>query len=169
MTIQIKLYGDLKTKAKQQGDNEGAPSVLNIDNEGLGTVFDILKKFDVEETELSHIFVNGKYCGPGKEIKNGDQVGLFPRKMGLTFLEIAKNNTINVKVKLFAELQKYGPVTSEIDLPEGSTIKSVLIKYRIPKEETNLIIMVNGMPHQKSNRVLNDGDILAIFPIIAGG
>lgn len=169
MAIQIKLYGDLRAKTRRQDDDEGVPSVLNIDSEGIETVFDLLKKFDMKEAELSHIFVNGKYCGLGKKIKNGDRVALFPRRMGLIFLEIAKNNTINVKIKFFADLQKYAPATSEMDLPEGSTIKAVLEKYKIPKEETNLIILVNGMPHQKSNRILNNGDVVAIFPVIAGG
>jgi len=82
---------------------------------------------------------------------------------------MTNNNSISVTVKLFADLRKYGPDRMVLNLQEGSTIKSILEKYNIPKDDKNLIIMVNGRPHIKSSFILNDGDIVAIFPIIAGG
>ncbi len=82
---------------------------------------------------------------------------------------MTKNNSISVTVKLFADLRVYGPDRKVLDLQEGSTIKSILKKYKIPKDDKNLIIMVNGRPHIQSDFVLRDGDTVAIFPIIAGG
>ena len=82
---------------------------------------------------------------------------------------MTKNNSISVTVKLFADLREYGPDRTVLDLQEGSTIKSILHKYKIPKDDKNLIIMVNGRPHIESNFILKEGDIVALFPIIAGG
>ena len=82
---------------------------------------------------------------------------------------MTKNNSISVTVKLFADLRVYGPDRTVLDLQKGSTIKSILKRYKIPKDDKNLIIMVNGRPHIQSDFVLRDGDTVAIFPIIAGG
>ncbi len=82
---------------------------------------------------------------------------------------MTKNNSISVTVKLFADLRVYGPDRTVLVLQEGSTVKSILNRYKIPKDDKNLIIMVNGRPHIQSDFVLRDGDTVAIFPIIAGG
>ena len=82
---------------------------------------------------------------------------------------MTKTNFISVTVKLFADLRVYGPDRTVLDLQEGSTIKAILKKYKIPKDDKTLIIMVNGRPHIESDFVLKSGDIVALFPIIAGG
>jgi len=169
MAVIVKLYGDLREKAKQPGFDVGKPSTLRINSNGIDTILDILKKFNIEENELSHIFVNGKYCGPGKKIGEGDRIGLFPKRMALMFVEIAKNNTISVKFKLYANLRKYGLPEAMLDLPEGSTVNTLIQKANIPKEEKNLKILINGRPHQNQTTILNNGDIIAIFPPIGGG
>ncbi|MFX1340653.1 MAG: MoaD/ThiS family protein [Promethearchaeota archaeon] len=168
MSIKVKLYGDLREKVPNQGHNNGAPSILNIEDGEINTVFDILNKFSIEENEVSHIFVNFKYCGAGKSVKDGDQIGIFPRKMALMFVEINKNNIVSVTVKLFADLQQYGPAKSTLDMPEGSTINSIIEKYRIPKDK-KIIMLVNGLPRYDKNFVLNNDDVLSIFPPLAGG
>lgn len=168
MSIKVKLYGDLREKVSNQDHHNGAPSILNIEDGDINTVFDILNKLSIEENEISHIFVNFKYCGVGKTVKDGDQVGIFPKKMALMFVEISNNNTISITVKLFADLQKYGPAKSILDMPEGSTINSIVEKYRIPKEK-KIIMLVNGLPCYDKNLILNNNDTLAIFPPLAGG
>lgn len=168
MSIKVKLYGDLREKVSNQDHHNGAPSILNIEDGDINTVFDILNKLSIEENEISHIFVNFKYCGVGKTVKDGDQVGIFPKKMALMFVEISNNNTISITVKLFADLQKYGPAKSILDMPEGSTINSIVEKYRIPKEK-KIIMLVNGLPRYDKNLILNNNDTLAIFPPLAGG
>ena len=168
MSIKVKLYGDLREKVPNQDPHNGAPSILNIEHVNISTVFDILNRFSIEENEISHIFVNFKYCGIGKTVKEGDQVGIFPKKMALMFVEISNNNTISITVKLFADLQEYGPAKSLLDVPEGSTINTVLEKYRIPKEK-KIIILVNRLPRYDKNLILNNNDTLAIFPPLAGG
>ncbi len=64
------------------------PVTLKIEESNVHIVNDIVDKFAIREDELSHIFVNGKYCGIGKEVREGDRVGLFPKNMALMFAEI---------------------------------------------------------------------------------
>jgi molybdopterin converting factor small subunit len=88
MTIKVKLYGDLKEKAPQSNDNSISPSTLIIEIGDIKTVLDILNKFSIKQEEISHVFVNAKYSELRKEIKNGDRIGLFPKRMGLIFVEV---------------------------------------------------------------------------------
>jgi len=84
----VKLYGKLKENLKKYDLEENIPQSIKIDPDEFHSVNDILKKFAITEEELSHIFVNGKYCGIDKEVNNGDRVGLFPKNMALLFVEI---------------------------------------------------------------------------------
>ena len=145
---------------------------INIKSKGIKNALDILDKFIIEEDEISHIFVNGKYCGPGKEVRDGDRVGLFPKNMSLMFVEIPNLNSIYVKVKLFKDLRKYKMPKSVIEMPEGSTIKSILKKLMIMKilnEEKGLLFKVNGFLKHDRNFVMENNDSLAIFPPMASG
>ncbi|MHA1726534.1 MAG: MoaD/ThiS family protein [Promethearchaeota archaeon] len=169
MPLQVYLYGDLLEKAKEKKERNTPPLKFNIDKNEKKTVSDVLKEFGITENEISHIFVNGKYCGPGKEIKDGDRIGIFPRRMGLNFIEIATNNTIPITVKFFATLQKYGPPKAFMLVPEGSTVNTILKKYNIPLDKENVKIMVNGIPHISPDYILKKNDVVAIFPLLAGG
>ena len=88
MPILLKLYGDLRENVKDVDLESGLPVTFNIEDSNVRFVYDILKKYGINENKLSHIFVNGKYCGIGKEVKDGDRVGLFPKNMALMFVEI---------------------------------------------------------------------------------
>lgn len=169
MSITVKLYGILREKMREETLDSSLPLTLVISKSKYKTVNDIMRDYNIKEDEISHIFVNAAYCGPGKEVKEGDRVGLFPKKMAIMFAEIPHLNSIKITVKLFANLRKYGPDKSYIQIPEGSTINTVLNKIALPKEEKNLILMVNGLPKYDRNLVLNHHDTLAIFPPLAGG
>ncbi|TFG12496.1 MAG: hypothetical protein EU535_06135 [Promethearchaeota archaeon] len=169
MELKVKLYGTLKEKVSKSiltGENSDK---LNINGKENLRVSDVLDVLGLSESVISHIFVNNKYCGFGKEIKNGDRIGIFPKNMAIMFAEIPKINAIYVTVKLFASLRDYGPSKSLMDVPEGSTIKSLLKKFNIPKKEGKLITLINGQPCHENDCVLHDGDIVAIFPPIGGG
>jgi len=88
MPILIKLYGKLRENIKDIDLERGLPATLNIEESNVHFVYDIVEKFAISEDKLSHIFVNGKYCGIGKEVRDGDRVGLFPKNMALMFAEI---------------------------------------------------------------------------------
>jgi len=159
--MNVILYGDLKQKEQQKTNKDSSPLTINISNSEINTVYDLLDKLNIEENEVSHIFVNHKYCGPGKEIKEGDRVALFPKRMALMFVEIPHSNSIEVRVKLSADLRKYGPEESIIAIPEYSNLGRIFEKYNITKEERNLTTMINGIACYDKKRVLKSGDVVA--------
>jgi molybdopterin converting factor small subunit len=171
MELHIKLYGVLKEKVSDEVLNENDILNLNLDGKKPATikVLDVLSELDIKEQEISHVFVNGRYSGFGKEVQNGDRIGLFPRNMAIIFAEIPKMSSIYIIVKLFANLRVYGPPKSIADIPEGSTVKSLIKKIGILEKEGRLIILINGLPCREDDRVLKDGDTIAIFPPLAGG
>jgi molybdopterin converting factor small subunit len=170
MSLTLKLYGSLREKVGNHNLEFAIPNTQILDSNEFSNLLDILRRFKIREDEISHVFVNGKYCGIGKEINDGDRVGIFPKNMALMFAEIPHSNSIKITVKLFAMLRKYGDPKRYLEVPEGTTIKSVLKIIKLPKEEKkNLILMVNGLPKYNRNLVLKNHDTLAIFPPLAGG
>jgi hypothetical protein len=84
MPINLKLFGDLRKKLDP--NIKGTLSLkIEIDDPDINRVVDILKKFKIEENEVSHIFVNGIYSGFRKKVKSGYKVSLFPRNMALLY------------------------------------------------------------------------------------
>ncbi len=79
------------------------------------------------------------------------------------------DNVIKVTVKFFATLRQYGPEKEVLTIPENSKVKLLFDKYKIPKDERRAIILVNGRPHKDFNTILNDGDLISIFPPVGGG
>jgi molybdopterin synthase sulfur carrier subunit len=72
---------------------------------------------------------------------------------------------MKVTLKLFASLTDYLPVTSKY------TIAQVTEPYSLPPALVHLVL-VNGRyiaPAQRASEVLVEGDVLAIWPPIAGG
>ena len=75
---------------------------------------------------------------------------------------------ITATIKFFANLREFAPPKKIMTLPTGSTVRTVLDIFTI-SEETKLIILINGSPHKKRETIIKDGDIVAIFPPLAGG
>lgn len=73
---------------------------------------------------------------------------------------------MQVKIKLFASLRKFGPDEQIIELPDNATIDDAINSLNIPK--TALLRIVNG-EHRPAVHQMKDGDELALFPPIAGG
>ena len=79
---------------------------------------------------------------------------------------------MKVEVKLFANFQEYLPPGSEkysciLELEEGTTIAQVLSRLKIP-ESLPMVPLVNGT-YRKPEDPLQPGDVLSIFPPVAGG
>ncbi|GAB3765582.1 hypothetical protein GCM10028796_23140 [Ramlibacter monticola] len=85
---------------------------------------------------------------------------------------------MKIKFKLFASLTDYLPPERErgsnsvdIDVPEGASIGEVVAPFQLPMKLVHLVL-VNGIyvaPAERSTRRLAEGDVLAIWPPIAGG
>ena len=74
---------------------------------------------------------------------------------------------MKIELKLFVSLVKYGKELQTVDLPDGATVSDVLDKFNIPENIPKLRI-VNSV-HVSPDYILKDGDVLALFPPIAGG
>ncbi|MGI6435510.1 MAG: MoaD/ThiS family protein [Syntrophomonadaceae bacterium] len=76
---------------------------------------------------------------------------------------------MKVTIKLFAFLRKGRFKTSILEFPEGTSVLQVLDALSITANERNIgILFVNGR-HTNLDSILKDGDVLAIFPPVAGG
>lgn len=83
---------------------------------------------------------------------------------------------MRVTVKLYATLSDYLPAGSknnrvEIEVAENVAVDAVLAPFLLPAKLTHLVL-INGVfvpPDERATSVLRDGDVLAVWPPIAGG
>ena len=80
--------------------------------------------------------------------------------------------SMEIELKLFATLRDYLPKGSDrfsckLKIEEHTRVRDILAKLRIP-EDMPKIILVNGV-HGKGEQVLKEGDVLSVFPPVAGG
>ena len=74
---------------------------------------------------------------------------------------------MKVTVKLFASFRTARFDIESRDYPVGTTVADVADSIKLPQSELG-IMMVNSR-HVKLERVLVDGDTLALFPLLGGG
>ena len=72
-----------------------------------------------------------------------------------------------VTVKLFASFRTGRFEIETVDFPAGTTVADVADSLKLPRTELG-IMMVNNR-HVKLDRLLADGDTLALFPLLGGG
>ena len=166
MPISVRLYGDLKGKvqAKDSDSNPGSPAKISLTKtKNIKTIGDILQKFDLTQEDLSHIFVNGKYCGPGEQLQEGDRVGLFPTNMALIFAEIEKNHPISVRIRLPQRMEHLlNQSEGMIHIPMGSNVGYVLSKFNLLNNIDDLEISVNEIQQIEKKHILHEGDFVRI-------
>jgi molybdopterin converting factor small subunit len=85
MTVQIRFYGDLRDKIKGRQDAPGGARIIHVDSTNIKDVSDILNKYSIKKDEISHIFVNHTYAGPGKKVADGDRVSIFAKNQALLY------------------------------------------------------------------------------------
>jgi molybdopterin converting factor small subunit len=163
MAILVKLYGDLKRKVKPQDNVPGVPNTITLEPSKIKVVYDITKQLNISIDDISHIFVNSIYCGPGKKVTNGDRIGLFPTRMAIMFAEIPKMKSIYANLHLISKSENFAPVKATIDIPDGSTIKSILRKCKNFMRENDEKILVNGKLVYDENQSINNGDRIDII------
>lgn len=84
---------------------------------------------------------------------------------------------MNITFKLFATLQDYLPLEARknnalaLELEPGTTVQQVIERFGLPQKICHLVLIdgVFVVPAERSTRVLQDGETLAIWPPIAGG
>jgi sulfur carrier protein ThiS len=84
---------------------------------------------------------------------------------------------MKIVFKLYASLTDYLPAEARdgnrvaLELDEGTPIAKVIEPFGLPHKMVHLVL-VNGVyvaPAERLSRVLSEGDVLAIWPPIAGG
>jgi len=84
---------------------------------------------------------------------------------------------VKITFKLYASLTQYLPESArrdnrvEVDIPPQASIAQVIEPYGMPERLVHLVL-VNGVyvpPDERLTRTLVEGDVLAIWPPIAGG
>ncbi|MFQ5912071.1 MAG: MoaD/ThiS family protein [Nitrospinota bacterium] len=80
---------------------------------------------------------------------------------------------MRIEVRVFAHFVNYLPQAdrrekrSFLELPEGARISDVITRLGIPQGEVNLLMRNDRQASE--GEVLDEGDIVGIFPAIAGG
>ena len=88
---------------------------------------------------------------------------------------------MRITFKLFAMLSDHLPQqvegrarvgnAIELDVPEGTTVQALIDRFALPAKLVHLVL-VDGTfvpKEQRETRALTDGEVLAIWPPIAGG
>ncbi|PYN39042.1 MAG: hypothetical protein DMD98_02365 [Candidatus Rokuibacteriota bacterium] len=84
----------------------------------------------------------------------------------------SRRTPLKVEVRLFAAFLAYLPAPDPqgavaLDVPPGSTVDDVARRLRIPPDLAR-VVLVNGQDPEPG-RPLDAGDVIAIFPPLAGG
>jgi sulfur-carrier protein len=79
---------------------------------------------------------------------------------------------MNVEIRLFATFREYLPPGSDMfsfsrHLDKPATVGEIMHDLKLP-DDIPKIIIVNGI-HATPENVLAEGDVLSIFPPVAGG
>ncbi|MCU7905271.1 MAG: MoaD/ThiS family protein [Candidatus Thiodiazotropha sp. (ex Epidulcina cf. delphinae)] len=82
----------------------------------------------------------------------------------------------HVELKLFASLMAFLPAGAAghsvmVDLPDGATVYDLMDRCRVPRAQAHLVVR-NGMflpPSQRGASLLRNGDVIALWPPVAGG
>ncbi len=77
---------------------------------------------------------------------------------------------MKIQIHLYAGLRSYlpdGNGAGNVDVAEGATVSEVLAGLGVPLDKPK-ILLVNGR-HVEMDSGLAEGDLLAVFPPVAGG
>lgn len=81
-----------------------------------------------------------------------------------------------VTLELYASLMEYLPPGAErhrvrVDVQDGTTPAALLAQYAVPPERAHLLLR-NGVflqPAEREALALKEGDVVAVWPPVAGG
>ena len=102
-----------------------------------------------------------------------DAVALDARRSGV----LSEHRPMQITFKLYASLTDYLPAERRLgnrmplEVAPGSTIAQVIEPFSLPMSLVHLVL-INGVfvpPGERATRTLVEGDVLAIWPPIAGG
>ncbi len=79
---------------------------------------------------------------------------------------------MKVRLKLFATFRRYLPPGAQgsavdVEVPSHARVGELLASSGLPEDES-CVVLVNGR-HAEFNDLLREGDVVAVFPAMAGG
>jgi molybdopterin converting factor small subunit len=79
---------------------------------------------------------------------------------------------MKVQLRLFATFRSYLPAGTrgsavDVEVPAGTHVRELLARFDVP-EKGSMMLLVNGRGADLS-QVLEDNDVVAVFPAMAGG
>lgn len=83
---------------------------------------------------------------------------------------------MQVQLELYASLMRYLPAGAarhrvRVEVPAGTTPHQLLDRHGVPRAAAHLVLR-NGVflhPPERDAQVLADGDVIAVWPPVAGG
>lgn len=83
---------------------------------------------------------------------------------------------MHVRLELYASLMKHLPPDAvrhraEVEVDVGTSPHALLDRYGVPREQAHLVLR-NGIflyPEQRDDTPLEEGDVIAVWPPVAGG
>ena len=79
------------------------------------------------------------------------------------------NKSITVTIQLFAQYRENRFKVKERVYPSGTTAQDIIDELGFSEYELNLGVLMINFKHEKKEYVLQEGDILALFPEVGGG
>ncbi len=83
---------------------------------------------------------------------------------------------MRVQLELYASLMRYLPPEADrhrvrLDLAAGATAHDLLDRCRVPREQAHLVLRNGVFLHaeERDELALEDGDVIAVWPPVAGG
>lgn len=83
---------------------------------------------------------------------------------------------MRVQLELYASLMKHLPPEAvrhrvQVELVPGTTAHALLDRYQVPFEQAHLVLRNGVFLHQDEREqiLLEDGDVIAVWPPVAGG
>ena len=84
---------------------------------------------------------------------------------------------MRITFKLYASLTEFLPAENrngnlmELDVPAGASVAEIIEPFRLPMKMVHLVLITGHFvpPEERGSRTLAEGDVLAIWPPIAGG
>lgn len=83
---------------------------------------------------------------------------------------------MRITFKLFAGLARHLPPDTrhnmlELEIADGASVHAVIDRFQVPRAAAHLVL-VNGVyvePGDRDHALLAEGDVLAVWPPVAGG
>lgn len=83
---------------------------------------------------------------------------------------------MRVQLELYASLMKHLPPEAvrhrvQVEIEPGMTAHALLDRYQVPFEQAHLVLRNGVFLHQeeRNQTLLEDGDVIAVWPPVAGG